>query len=110
MDNQTPLRSSRPVSATCATQIWVIPTGNDNVLVSNVDDHLKNHGFLYTGDNGWLLSPAYDLNPVPTDLKPRILCTAIDLDDSTASIDLAFSVAGYFSVKPDEAKTIAAPT
>jgi len=79
-----------------------------NVLISNVDDHLRNHGFLYAGDNGWFLSPAYDLNPVPTDLKPRILCTAINVEDSTASIDLAFSVAEYFSVKPGEAKTIAA--
>jgi serine/threonine-protein kinase HipA len=78
-----------------------------NVLISNVDDHLRNHGFLYAGDNGWILSPAYDLNPVPTDLKPRILCTAIDVDDATASIDLAFSVAEYFSVKPVQAKTIA---
>ena len=78
-----------------------------NVLISNVDDHLRNHGFLYAGNNGWFLSPAYDLNPVPTDLKPRILCTAIDVDDPTASIDLAFSVAEYFSVKHDETKTIA---
>jgi serine/threonine-protein kinase HipA len=33
------------------------------VLISNVDDHLRNHGFLYTGSDGWALSPAYDLNP-----------------------------------------------
>lgn len=40
-----------------------------SVLVSNVDDHLRNHGFLYdTRKHGWRLSPAYDLNPVPVDI------------------------------------------
>jgi len=35
-----------------------------SVLISNVDDHLRNHGFLYdTAKRGWRLSPAYDLNP-----------------------------------------------
>ena len=40
-----------------------------NVLISNVDDHLRNHGFLWLGRTGWSLSPAYDLNPTPTDLE-----------------------------------------
>ena len=66
-----------------------------NVLISNTDDHLRNHAFLYEGPNGWRLSPAYDLNPVPTDIKPRMLATAITEDDNTASVDLAFDVAGY---------------
>jgi len=38
-----------------------------NILISNTDDHLRNHGFLYAGQEGWRLSPAYDLNPVPTE-------------------------------------------
>jgi serine/threonine-protein kinase HipA len=78
-----------------------------NVLVSNVDDHLRNHGFLYVGNAGWVLSPAYDLNPVPVDLKPRVLCTAIDVDDATASLELALSVADYFGLKTAEAREIA---
>ena len=41
-----------------------------SILISNTDDHLRNHGFLWTGSAGWRLSPAYDLNPVPTDIKP----------------------------------------
>ena len=77
-----------------------------NVLISNTDDHLRNHGFLYAGNGGWVLSPAYDINPVPTDISPRVLCTAIDLDDSTASLDLAMSVAEYFNLKLDEARRI----
>jgi serine/threonine-protein kinase HipA len=79
-----------------------------NILVSNTDDHLRNHGFLYAGQAGWRLSPAYDLNPVPVDIKPRILTTTIDEDDGTASLDLAMSVAEYFELEKDEAKAIAA--
>ncbi len=77
-----------------------------NILISNTDDHLRNHGFLYEGPDGWRLAPAYDLNPVPLDIKPRILSTAIDLDDSTASVDLAMSVSGYFELTADQAHTI----
>jgi serine/threonine-protein kinase HipA len=79
-----------------------------NILISNTDDHLRNHGFLYAGQAGWRLSPAYDLNPVPVDIKPRILTTAINEDDGTASLDLAMSVAEYFELEKDKAKSIAA--
>jgi len=79
-----------------------------NILVSNTDDHLRNHAFLYVGKAGWRLSPAYDLNPVPLDLKPRVLSTAIGYDDdTTASLDRAFEVADYFEVGAPEAKGIA---
>ena len=77
-----------------------------SILVSNTDDHLRNHGFLYDRAGGWRLSPAFDLNPVPADIKPRILTTAIDEADGTASLDLAFDVAAHFGVKPDRAKAI----
>jgi serine/threonine-protein kinase HipA len=79
-----------------------------NILISNTDDHLRNHGFLYAGQAGWRLSPAYDLNPVPVDIKPRILTTAINEDDTTASLDLAMSVADYFGLKEERARAIAA--
>lgn len=79
-----------------------------NILISNTDDHLRNHAFLYTGPDGWRLAPAYDLNPVPTDIKPRILTTAIDLDDGSASLDLAMSVVGYFELDEGKAHAIAA--
>jgi serine/threonine-protein kinase HipA len=78
-----------------------------NILISNTDDHLGNHGFLYEGRDGWRLSPAYDLNPVPVDIKPRILTTAINEDDHTASLALALDVAGYFELNADRARTIA---
>ncbi len=57
-----------------------------NVLVSNVDDHLRNHGFLHTGKNGWRLAPAYDLNPTPTDVRERRLTTNLTFDDATCDL------------------------
>lgn len=78
-----------------------------SVLISNTDDHLRNHGFLYEGQDGWRLAPAYDLNPVPIDIKPRVLTTAIDTESCTASLDLALSVAAYFELKDPEARAIA---
>jgi len=78
-----------------------------SILISNTDDHLRNHGFLWAGPAGWRLSPAYDLNPVPTDIKPRVLTTAIDLDDGTASLKLALEVASYFELGEEEAHKIA---
>ena len=78
-----------------------------NILISNTDDHLRNHGFLYVGPDGWRLAPAYDLNPVPVDIKPRVLATAIDFDDNTASLDLAVRVTEYFELDDAEARKIA---
>jgi serine/threonine-protein kinase HipA len=79
-----------------------------SILISNTDDHLRNHGFLYDGPNGWRLAPAYDLNPVPTDVKPRVLTTAIDFEDGTASLDRAMEVAGYFGLDAGSASEVAA--
>ena len=77
------------------------------ILISNVDDHMRNHGFLYAGTTGWTLSPAYDLNPTPVEEKPRILASSIDESDSTASLDLALEVAEYFDVTAGRARVIA---
>lgn len=75
-----------------------------NILVSNTDDHLRNHAFLYQRYKGWRLSPVYDLNPTPIEIKPRILTTTIDFDDGTASLDLALSVAKEFGLSHSQAK------
>lgn len=77
-----------------------------NVLISNVDDHLRNHGFLWLGRAGWSLSPAYDLNPVPTDLKSRVLTTNIDLDEGTCSVDLLEAASAYFALTLPQARAI----
>jgi len=77
-----------------------------NVLISNVDDHLRNHGFLWASRGGWTLSPVYDLNPVPSNVRPRILTTNISLDDGTCDLDLVLSVAEYFGLGAVRAKKI----
>lgn len=79
-----------------------------NVLISNVDDHLRNHGFLWAGQGGWVLSPVYDLNPTPTDIRPRILTTNIDLDEGTCDLDLVQSVAELFGLGLKPAREIIA--
>ena len=77
-----------------------------NVLCSNVDDHLRNHGFLRRDGSGWSLAPAYDLNPTPIDLKARVLSTNIDLDEGTCSIELLESAAGFFGLALKPARQI----
>ena len=78
-----------------------------NILISNTDDHLRNHGFVRDAA-GWRLAPAYDLNPTPTDVRPRIHALAIDELDATASLETALSVAPSFGVaKASAARTIA---
>ena len=72
------------------------------ICVSNVDDHLRNHGFILQ-KNGWMLSPAYDMNPVASGngLKLNISET-----DNTQDLELALAVAEYFRVKSVKAKKI----
>ena len=76
------------------------------IMVSNTDDHLRNHGFIYERYKGWRLSPAYDINPTPIEIAPRILTTSIDLYDNSASLDIAMRVAKDFRVKKKEALSI----
>ncbi|MCA0255816.1 MAG: HipA domain-containing protein [Proteobacteria bacterium] len=77
-----------------------------NVLISNVDDHLRNHGFLWLGREGWSLSPAYDLNPVPSDVKERVLTTNINLDEGTCALDLLEQASEYFALTLAQARAI----
>jgi len=79
-----------------------------SVLISNTDDHMRNHAFLYENQAGWRLSPVYDINPTSLEDKPRILSTCIDYDDSTASLDLALSVIKEFRITPVRAYEIIA--
>ncbi|MBQ3288693.1 MAG: HipA domain-containing protein [Kiritimatiellae bacterium] len=74
-----------------------------SLLVSNTDDHLRNHGFL--AENGrWLLSPAYDLNANVK--RPQSL--SLDLDDGVPieSVDTLLDAAEYFRLDKEEAEAI----
>jgi serine/threonine-protein kinase HipA len=75
-----------------------------SILVSNTDDHLRNHGFIYNFDRrGWDLSPAFDINPV---LGGAGLTLSIDEQDSSLSLECARSVAPYFQVEHSVAESI----
>ena len=78
------------------------------VMISNLDDHMRNHGFLYAGNNQWRLSPAYDLNPVPRYKKVRELTTWISEEGPNADLELAYRATPYFALKMDAAKSIVA--
>jgi serine/threonine-protein kinase HipA len=63
-----------------------------NIAVSNTDDHLRNHGFILT-DKGWVLSPAYDINP---SIDKDGLSLNIDMYNNALDYDLAKSVGEFF--------------
>ena len=63
-----------------------------NIAISNTDDHLRNHGFILSND-GWILSPAYDLNP---SIDKDGLALNIDTDNNNLDFNLAKSVGEYF--------------
>lgn len=73
-----------------------------NVCISNTDDHLRNHGFLFT-PNGWKLSPAFDINPIEhgTGLKLNI-----SENDNSLDLDLVMSVSKYFRLDDKRASNI----
>jgi serine/threonine-protein kinase HipA len=73
-----------------------------SVLISNTDDHLRNHGFLHEHGESWRLSPAFDLNPNP-DPGPKYLNTNINEGDNTASVELVLDVAEYFRLTTAQA-------
>jgi len=77
-----------------------------SVLIGNLDDHLRNHGFLYDQEDQWRLSPAYDLNPVPSAEKARELSTWISEEGPEADLDLARRAAPHFALRDDHAENI----
>ena len=71
--------------------------------VSNTDDHLRNHGFLLT-ENGWVLSPMYDVNP---NIYGESLSLNVGRDDNSIDYELAVDVCGYFGIsRTDAQKTV----
>jgi serine/threonine-protein kinase HipA len=77
------------------------------ILISNTDDHLRNHGFLHERAESWRLSPAFDMNPNPAP-GPKELSTAVDFDDFHASIDTLMRVAEYFRMDGQKAADVLA--
>jgi len=75
-----------------------------SICVTNTDDHLRNHGFILT-DGGWLMSPAYDINPVETGSGLKL---NISDSDNSLDLDLALEVCEFFRLEKDRAKEIIA--
>jgi serine/threonine-protein kinase HipA len=76
-----------------------------SILITNVDDHLRNHGFLHEDRELWRLSPAFDINPSPE--RVRELKTWISEDAGPdMSVDALMSVIAYFRIAPARAKEI----
>jgi serine/threonine-protein kinase HipA len=70
-----------------------------NICVSNTDDHLRNHGFLLM-ENGWQLSPAYDINPIEDGQGLKL---NINENDNTLDLNLAFEMYPYFRLNEKRA-------
>lgn len=73
-----------------------------SIAISNTDDHLRNHGFILTKD-GWILSPAYDLNP---SIDKDGLALNIDTNNNELDFELAISVGEYFRLNKQQMETI----
>lgn len=73
-----------------------------NIFVSNTDDHLRNHGFILT-EKGWILSPAFDINPNEGGAG---LSLNISLDDNSLDLDLTLEVADYYRLTNENASKI----
>ena len=75
-----------------------------NMAVSNTDDHLRNHAFILT-KRGWILSPLYDVNPIPYGDE---LSLNVDEEDNSISVDLAVETAFRFGIEQADAEASAA--
>jgi serine/threonine-protein kinase HipA len=76
-----------------------------SILITNVDDHLHNHGFLHAHHGRWRLAPAFDLNPFPDRL--RELKTWISEETGPeATIEALLSVRPYFQISAERAREI----
>jgi serine/threonine-protein kinase HipA len=73
-----------------------------NIAISNMDDHLRNHGFIIDKE-GWRLSPAYDMNPT---IDKAGLSLNIDLELNALDFDLARSVGTYFHLDTKDMDSI----
>ena len=75
-----------------------------SVCVSNTDDHLRNHGFLYT-ESGWTLSPAFDINANESGTGLKL---NIDEVDNSLDIELVMSTSSYYLISDERAEVIKA--
>ena len=76
-----------------------------NILVTNDDDHLRNHGFLFDG-GGWRLSPLYDVVPKPQVGLERRLVLGVGPEGRNATLQNALADTAVFDIAPDDAASV----
>ena len=57
-----------------------------NICIGNTDDHFRNHGFLLTA-KGWILSPAYDMNPTLNEYQSLLISSTSNKADLSVLLD-----------------------
>jgi serine/threonine-protein kinase HipA len=77
-----------------------------NHLLTNVDDHLWNVGFLYAGNGQWSLAPAFDVNPFPGKTRESKTWLSEETGPIT-SLEQLLSGAGLFALTRSEAERLA---
>ncbi|HEV2228889.1 MAG TPA: HipA domain-containing protein [Steroidobacteraceae bacterium] len=75
-----------------------------NILVSNDDDHLRNHGFVWDPRlPGWRLSPLYDVMPRAALSPERRLHLGVGPQGRAATLDNAFAGHEMFTLSAEAA-------
>jgi serine/threonine-protein kinase HipA len=78
-----------------------------NLLITNVDDHLQNHGFLHVEHGLWRLAPAFDINPFPDkDRESKVWLS--EQDGPITDIQMLLAHAPYFALDEEQALTVLA--
>ncbi|MFM9852153.1 MAG: type II toxin-antitoxin system HipA family toxin [Sphingomonadaceae bacterium] len=93
------VHAADPAADFCELYLRLIFT----ILVSNKDDHLKNHGFLYVGAGRWRLSPVFDVNPAP-DRNPHLETAILEGGAHDRSIILALQSYAFFEIEEADAR------
>ena len=76
-----------------------------SILITNVDDHLHNHGFLHVNRGQWRLAPAFDLNPFPDRIR-ELKTWVSEATGPEATIEALLSVTAYFQISAQRAREI----
>jgi serine/threonine-protein kinase HipA len=78
-----------------------------NLLITNVDDHLQNHGFLHVAHGQWRLAPAFDINPFP-DKERESKTWLSEQDGPITDVGMLLARADYFGLDQAQARAVLA--
>ncbi len=72
-----------------------------NISTGNTDDHFRNHGFFLT-PLGWILSPAYDLNPTFNKYQSLLISS----NSNSSDLDTLLDASQEYMISKEEAEKI----